>query len=49
MKGYKKGSSSKRTFEPAEWDFAHLRKKVKKKDGQELNHKDRDISALRNR
>ena len=49
MKGYKKGSSSKRTFEPAEWDSAYLRKKIKKKDGQKLNCEERDISALRNR
>ena len=28
-----------KTFEPAEMDFAHLRKMTKSKDGQKLNHK----------
>ena len=28
-----------KTFEPAEMDFAHLRKMTKRKDGQKLNDK----------
>ena len=36
-----------KTFEPTEMDFAHLRKMTKRKDGQKLNHKEREIRNKR--
>ena len=36
-----------KTFEPVELDSAHLGKMIKRKDGQKLNHKEREIRNKR--
>ena len=39
----KKEVTAKKTFKPTELDSTHLGKMTKRKDGQKLNHKKRDI------
>ena len=41
----KKRKQQKRTFEPAKLDSAYPGKMTKTKDGQKVNHKERDIKC----